>query len=255
LIAVSNATAKAFVGSLPTWAQSRAPIEVIHNGTDTALFNTSRDGMLSFLEEIGLNSAHFRIGIVGQITPRKGHLELIRALAPIFKSVLPQGRLLVVGSAMFNNDKAYLQLLKAEAISLGVEDKVLFLGNRHIPTLMKALNVLVLNSSTEPFGLVLTEAMASGTPVVARGVDGVLEIVEDNVSGLLFAPEDTKTMVSHLLSLAKDPELVSRLAIEGRARVENLFDQRVSQARVLEHYSRYSSQITRQGNSLDATSV
>jgi glycosyltransferase involved in cell wall biosynthesis len=241
LIAVSNATANAFRGALPSWVQSRAPLEVIHNGTDTELFNTNRDGLPSLLEELGLNGNHFRIGIVGQITPRKGHLELIQTLAPIFKTSLPNGRLLVVGSAMFNNDKAYLELLKAEANRLGVQDQVMFLGTRHVPTLMKALNVLVLNSSTEPFGLVLTEAMASGTPVVARSVDGVLEIVEDNVSGLLFAPGDMKTLASHLLSLSRDAELVAKLARGGRARVETRFDQRICQAKVLERYASYSS--------------
>jgi len=255
LIAVSNATASAFVGALPAWAQSRAPLEVIHNGTDTVLFNTDRNEGLPLLEEIGLNANHFRIGIVGQITPRKGHLQLIRTLAPIFKTTLPHGRLLVVGAAMFNNDKVYLELLKTEASRLGVADQVLFLGTRHIPTLMKALNVLVMNSSNEPFGLVLTEAMASGTPVVAKAVDGILEIVEDNVSGLLFWPGDTETLGRHLLALSNDADLSRRLASEGRSRVEKLFSQRAFQSRVLRHYASYARKMPNPGDSFEASTV
>jgi len=255
LIAVSNATASAFVGDLPSWARSRAPLEVIHNGTDTTIFNTNRDCAPAFLEEIGLNGAHFRIGIVGQITARKGHLEVIRTLAPLFKTTLRHGRLLVVGAAMFNNDKAYLELLKAEAERLGITDQILFLGPRHIPTLMKALNVLVVNSSNEPFGLVLTEAMASGTPVVAGAVDGILEIVEDNVSGLLFRLGDTETLSSHLLALASDGDLCRRLAVAGRERVEQVFSQRAFQSRVLRHYASYSGRMPNPTDSFEASAV
>ena len=236
IIAVSRATANRFVGKLPKWLRSRAPVEVVYNGTNTELFSLSRDGASSFLEGIGLDSGHFRIGIVGQVTPRKGQLELIRNLAPIFKTSLPNGRLLVVGSAMFNNDGLYLELLKAEAIRLGIEKQVLFLGPRNVPTVMKALNVLVLNSSSEPFGLVVTEAMASGTPVVAAAVDGVPEIIENGVSGLLFAPGDWNTLVSHLMTLSANRTLVEGLVHKGRARVAALFDQARFQASIFAIY-------------------
>jgi glycosyltransferase involved in cell wall biosynthesis len=156
---------------------------------------------------------------------------------------------------MFNNDKVYLELLKTEASRLGVADQVLFLGTRHIPTLMKALNVLVMNSSNEPFGLVLTEAMASGTPVVAKAVDGILEIVEDNVSGLLFWPGDTETLGRHLLALSNDADLSRRLASEGRSRVEKLFSQRAFQSRVLRHYASYARKMPNPGDSFEASTV
>jgi L-malate glycosyltransferase len=225
MIAVSQATADCFVGRTPKWLQSRAPMVVVHNGIDTQRFAYTREGASSFLKDIGLTEEHFRIGIVGQITPRKGHLELIRNLVPLFLSRMPHARLLVVGSALFNNDALYLEKLKAEVACLGLERHVLFLGPRDVPTVMRALNVLVLNSSNEPFGLVLAEAMATGTPVVAAAVDGVPEIVEHGVSGFLFAPGDWKALLSHLVSIASDRTLVEGLAHAGRARVALLFDQ------------------------------
>jgi glycosyltransferase involved in cell wall biosynthesis len=253
IVAVSRATAAAFIRGVPHWLRSRAPLDVVHNGIDTELFNTNREDGLSFLSEIGLNTTHFRIGIVGQITPRKGHLELIRILAPLFKTVLPQARLLIVGAAMFNNDKAYLELLKLETQRLGLQNEILFLGPRNASAVMKALNVLVLNSSAEPFGLVVTEAMASGTPVVAVAVDGVPEIVQHGISGLLFAPGDSKTLLSHLVALSKDAQLVRRLVREGRKRVEALFDQAIFQSKIKALYERYSNKPFPGGDPLETS--
>ena len=236
IIAVSQATADRFTGRLPQRLRARAPVEVIHNGIDTKRFTPSRDGVLPFLEKIGLHPSHFRIGIVGQITPRKGHLELIRNLAPVFKTTLPNARLLVVGSAMFNKDHLYLELLRSETRRLGIEKQVLFLGACNVPIVMRALNVLVLNSSSEPFGLVLTEAMASGTPVIAAAVDGVPEIIENGVSGLLFEPGDWKTFASHLMKLSTNKKLVETLVREGRSRVTALFNQERLQSKMFALY-------------------
>jgi len=98
------------------------------------------------------------------------------------------------------------------------------------------LNVLVLNSSNEPFGLVLTEAMASGTPVIAAAVDGVPEIIENGVSGLLFEPGDWKTFASHLMKLSTNKKLVETLVREGRSRVTALFNQERLQSKMFALY-------------------
>ena len=185
-----------------------------------------------------MNEGHFRIGIVGQITPRKGHLELIRNLAPLFHSQLPHARLLVVGAALFNNDALYLDKLKSEVVRLGLEKHVLFLGVRDVPTVMKALNVLVLNSSNEPFGLVLTEAMATGTPVVAAAVDGVPEIIEHGVSGFLFVPGDWKALLGHLFNISTDQRLVETLSHAGRERVAARFDHTQLRSRIFALYQK-----------------
>jgi glycosyltransferase involved in cell wall biosynthesis len=97
--------------------------------------------------------------------------------------------------------------------------------------------------------------MASGTPVVAAAVGGVPEIIQNGVSGLLFAPGDSKALVSHLLALSKDVELVRRLIREGRSRVETLFDQATFQAKILTLYEKYSSKPVRLGSSFKASTI
>ena len=84
--------------------------------------------------------------------------------------------LLIVGAPLFNRDHEYLKLLKRTAAELGIAPKVRILGARSdIDAIMQALDVLVVNSRVEPFGLVILEAMASDTPVIATAVDGIPE--------------------------------------------------------------------------------
>jgi glycosyltransferase involved in cell wall biosynthesis len=71
---------------------------------------------------------------------------------------------------------------------------------------------------------VLVEAMAAGTPVVATGVSGIPELVQDGVNGVLVAPEDPEALADALLRLHGDPALRGRLASAGRETVARRFD-------------------------------
>ena len=225
ILAISHATAKCFRGKLPAWLVKRTSMSVIHNGVDPSRFQPQQNENQPLLKSLGLTADHFGIGIVGQITPRKGHLGLIRAFAELVKSGLPNARLLIVGAPVFNNDAQYLELLKRETQRLGLAGRVLFLGSRHdIPALLQTFKVLVLNSDTEPFGLVLVEAMLSGVPVVATRVGGVPEIVENGQSGKLFHPGDETALVQTLRELADRPEERNRLAAAGRQRALRNFN-------------------------------
>ena len=71
--------------------------------------------------------------------------------------------------------------------------------------------------------MVVIEAMALGLPVVAPAAAGPLEIVEDGVSGLLYAPDDAPAAAESVLRLIRDRELARRLGAAGRARVAERF--------------------------------
>jgi len=76
----------------------------------------------------------------------------------------------VVGAPLFNRDPEYFELLKKSARELGIESSIRMLGPRSdVAAIMQALDLLVINSSVEPFGLVALEAMACGTPVLGNG--------------------------------------------------------------------------------------
>ncbi|MBI3096963.1 MAG: glycosyltransferase family 4 protein [Planctomycetes bacterium] len=99
-------------------------------------------------------------------------------------------------------------------------EAVRFLGLRDdIPALLGAMDLFVLSSTYEGFGLVILEAMAARRPVVATRVGGVPELVRDGVTGLLVPPDDPAAMAAAIESLAADPERRFALAAAGHAYV------------------------------------
>jgi glycosyltransferase involved in cell wall biosynthesis len=134
------------------------------------------------------------IGFVGRIEPRKGPLDLVRA-APAIRNALPGARIVIVGDDPYGADRAYTGTVKS---SPEVEHHP-WIDNA--PGLMRHLDVLVLPSYMEPFGTVLAEAMAVGTPVVATNVDGLPEVVEDGVTGRLVPPGSPPDIAAAVLDV------------------------------------------------------
>jgi len=134
------------------------------------------------------------VGFVGRIEPRKGTLDLVRA-APAIRRARPDARIMVVGNDPYGTDPAYTA---AVTRSPEIEHHG-WVANA--PGLMRHLDVLVLPSYQEPFGTVLAEAMAVGTPVVATRVGGLPEVVEDGVTGRLTTPGDPDALAGAVLDV------------------------------------------------------
>jgi glycosyltransferase involved in cell wall biosynthesis len=226
VIAVSQATAAAVRGSLRSHTHDRVPISVIYNGVDAASFASRPVEVETFLEKEALKNATFRVVMIGQITPRKGQLQTIETFAQFVHSDAPGAQLLIVGSPVFNNDHLYLQRLRANVKQLAVESNVRFMGHRaDIPVILQSCHLLVSNSSSEPFSLVLLEACASATPILASAVDGVPELIRDGVTGRLFPYGDSEAMLNALSQLNSDREYAKSLGIAGRERALRHFTQ------------------------------
>jgi glycosyltransferase involved in cell wall biosynthesis len=223
IVAVSQAVADRFRGRLLRWFRNRVPVKTIHNAVDLDRFGSNRKSRLALRRSLGFAETQTLVGTVGQLTPRKGQLELIRAFAAVGQDV-PNVRLLIVGEAIFNRDEEYAKSLARVAESLGIADRVQFLGQREdVPALMRALDLLVVNSRAEPFGLTVVEAMASGTPVLATAVDGIGEIVEHGKSGWLVESGDHTALVEGLLTLVRDSDLRGRLSVDALSEVRARF--------------------------------
>ncbi len=134
------------------------------------------------------------VGFVGRLEPRKGALDLVRA-APAIKRGARGARVVVIGDDPYRSDAAYTDAVLA---SPEVEH---YPWVENAPGLMRHLDVLVLPSHEEPFGTVLAEAMAVGTPVVATRVDGLPEVVADGVTGRLVAPGDPDALALAVLEV------------------------------------------------------
>jgi glycosyltransferase involved in cell wall biosynthesis len=141
------------------------------------------------------------VGFLGRIEPRKGPLDLVRA-APAIRRGAPGARVVIIGDDPYAVDPEYTSAVR---VSHEVEHHP---WSADAPGLMRHLDVLVLPSYQEPFGTVLAEAMAIGTPVVATRVDGLPEVVRDGVTGRLVAPGDPEGLAAAVLEvLARRAEM------------------------------------------------
>jgi glycosyltransferase involved in cell wall biosynthesis len=220
MIAVSQSVAHNFVGAFLPWKHR---VTVILNGIELEKFRPNGNGTRDIRDELQLGNADPLIGIVGQLTPRKGQLELLRAFAEVTGKI-PRAALLIVGAPLFNRDEEYAALLKQTASELGIAGRVRLTGpRRDVPAIMQALDLLVLNSSVEPFGLVALEAMACGTPVLASITGGIPEMIEHGKNGWLVPPGDQGALADAIVDLSRHPGLREQLAEEGKKVVGSMF--------------------------------
>ena len=216
ILAVSHAVANAFRGIVLRPFQQRVQITVIHNAVDLDRFHPDPAAGNKMRRALNLTSAQPVVGIVGQLTPRKGQLELIQSFARIVPEV-PNAVLLIVGEALFNRDEEYARQLREAVDSLSLADQVRFLGPRDdIPKLLQALDVLVVNSHQEPFALTVLEGLASGIAVLATAVGGTPEMIEHRRNGWLVRSGDEQELARGLIKLLADSDLRSGLGVAAR---------------------------------------
>lgn len=216
ILAVSHAVARAFRGILWRLFPRRTPITVIHNAVDLDRFRPALQNRPKIRQALNLSAEQPVVAMVGQLTRRKGQLELIESFAELSRD-LPDAALLIIGTAIFNRDEEYAQQLAQTATSLGLAKRVQFLGARDdVPELIQAADVLVVNSHEEPFALTVLEGLASGAAVLATAVGGTPEMITHRVNGWLVAPRDREGLTDALLTLLSDRNLRTRLGAAAR---------------------------------------
>ena len=163
----------------------------------------------------------FRIGLVGQLIPRKGQDVLLAAVPAILKRV-PGAIFYFIGSGPFEEptgyERALWQWAQADPAS---KTRVFFMGYQSpIAPVIASLDVVVIPSRQEAFGRVALEAMAASRPIVAARTGGLAETVENGVNGLLFEPGNAEELAVQVIAIASDPALRERLADGGRRTAE-----------------------------------
>jgi glycosyltransferase involved in cell wall biosynthesis len=164
------------------------------------------------------------VGMIARLAPQKDHTTFLRAARRIV-TALPKTRFVVVGDHSGDPGAArQFEALQQLTDELGIASSVTFTGFRSdVPRLLAAMDVVVLATHFEGFGLSLLEAMAHGRPVVATAVGGIPELVVDNETGLLHRPGDDEHLATQVLSLLCDEAGARRLAKAGRDRVGRSF--------------------------------
>jgi glycosyltransferase involved in cell wall biosynthesis len=221
VVLVANAAADRFKGKLLRRFTKRVRVTVVYNSVVANLRSKSNSG--SIRKELRIRNSDRLIGIVGNLSPVKGQLELIQAFAKVRRQ-FPNLALLVVGAALFNRGEGYEKQLLAEVRALGLEHCVRFLGQRSdVPAIMAALDLLVINSRSEAFPLVALEGMTAGVPVLATAVGGLPELITHEKNGWLVPLGDEDKLVEGIVSLLERPESSSSIAASARQHVSRNF--------------------------------
>ena len=174
---------------------------------------------LSLLPELNNNdSSSLVIGAVGKITKQKGYDTLIKAFR-IVNNEKPELKLEIIGEVNSQGNKNYCDEIFKIVSDFKLDDSIVFknvLPYNEVFKHMSKWKIFILSSEYEGFGLVIVEAMASGTPVIASKVGAVPEIITDNETGILFKPMDYGDLADKIIKLIDDRE--SRRKISDNAK-------------------------------------
>jgi phosphatidyl-myo-inositol alpha-mannosyltransferase len=197
--------------------------QIIPNGIDPERFHADGLRPIERFDDGKLN-----ILFLGRLDKRKGFRYLLAAFAQV-KVRVPQARLIVAGAFSKEDKEKYVLQVRAE----GLRD-VKFVGyvsSEELPRYYRTAHVFCAPSTGfESFGLVLLEAMAAGTPIVASDIPGYHHVVTHGAEGLLVPPMDEEALADALVQLLRDDALRARLAARGRLTADKYSWQRVAQS-------------------------
>ena len=206
--------------------------EIIPNGVDYQRFATPvppfpqfKDGKLNLL-------------FLGRLEKRKGLPYLLQAYAQV-KARLPESRLIIVGP-----DGGMLAGAEAFVRREGLTDDVVFTGyvpEEDKPRYYRTADVFCApNTGNESFGVILLEAMAAGTPVIASNIEGFAHVVAHEQEGLLMPPRNAAALAGALVQLLGDADRRREMGRRGQEKACQFSWDRVSQ-QVLDFYRRVAA--------------
>jgi len=180
-------------------------VTAIHNGTSSPKFDSRHDARAKLISTTtkvtpDIKLASFSIGTISELHPIKGHAHLLHGFRDaLYRSALPL-YLFIVGDGQ---DKTIIQ---NRINDLRLNDNVFMCGHiDNAPTIMKAFDILTLPSISEGLPYVLQEAGHANLPVIASNVGGIPEIIENNKTGILVAPESSTEIAEAILKLVYEP--------------------------------------------------
>jgi glycosyltransferase involved in cell wall biosynthesis len=197
--------------SLKSSKNARRKIEVIPPPFNIEAFDAAR----SSLGEVRpfANPEKITIGIVGRLSPEKGHRYLIAAMPEIL-SHAPGTRLKILGLGPLADE------LKNLAAALHVSESTIFEGYKSdIFSELARIDILFVPSLSDAFPIVIMEGMAMGIPVVGTRVGGIPEMIQHRVTGLLVQPRDSVALAEAFETLCLSPDTGIRMGRRGRERV------------------------------------
>ncbi len=167
--------------------------------------------------------------------PVKRVTDCVQIFARVVKEI--PAHLMLVGDGP---DRSQAEML---AFSLGIRDRIHFLGKQDSVTeLLPLADLMLMPSELESFGLAALEAMACRVPAIATRVGGVPELIEDGVNGSLFPVGDIDNMAQRAIELLKDPQKLDAMGAAARQTAQDHF----CASRIIPLYEKYYEQVLAQ---------
>lgn len=206
-------------------------LKVIYNGINVEKFKPCENCRNELRNQLEIKNNEFVIGTVRGLIPKMGIDHLLYSL----KYILPEIdniKALIIG-------KGPLEMgLKNLSNKLGLKDYVIFLGERNdIPKCLSAMDIFVMPSVWETFGIAAVEAMSVGVPVVAYAVGGLVEVIENNVNGVLVYERNPEMLGAEILGIIKSKEKIDKYRKNGQKRAKEYFNIDLTAERYINLYT------------------
>jgi len=214
VIAVSNSTREDL---LRTHRGLSGKVVVAHNGVNPSDFEAPHD-CSAVLPKYGLNPADRLILSIGTIQSRKEQLLVVECL-PVILANHPGATYVNIGPV---GETTYRDQILRRAEALGVSRSVKLLQGVpqvDLACIIQASSVCVHTAKKEAFGLAVVEEMACGRPVVAFGIGGIPEIIDNRVNGIITRPGDLGELSESIIRLLRDSSLAGALGAAAKERV------------------------------------
>ena len=197
-------------------------IQAVHCFIDTDKFQpASRLAARRVRRQLKWNNGEFLVGVVGEITKRKGQEFLVKAIPSLIKAI-PHLRVVMVGR--FSEQEPYVKQIRRYLSENGLEYTTQLIGIRdNVEDFLTAMNVSIVPSLEEPLGLAAIESQSVGTPVIVSETGGLTEVVNDEMSGLIVPMGDSDAISQAIIRLSQDVKLQRRLSFHGQEKVAGTF--------------------------------
>ncbi len=163
---------------------------------------------------VGASSDTILVGSVGRLVEQKDYPTQLRAFALAARDE-PRLRMVLAGDGPLRGE------IEALAAELGIADRIFLLGHWvRVPALLRALDVFVLASKFEPYGVALLEAKCAGSAIVATAVNEIPKLLGEGATGMIVPPGSPERMASAFLRLARDAGFRRSLAERAFAEAE-----------------------------------
>jgi glycosyltransferase involved in cell wall biosynthesis len=157
------------------------------------------------------------VGVIGRLVWQKGFEYFIEAIPDVLRR-FPKAIFLIVGEGELKDE------LTVKSRILKLEDKIIFTGFRNdIKDVLASIDIFVMPSLMEGLPVVLLEAMAMMKPIVATKIEGIIETLENGVTGLLVSPKDPQVLSEAIVDLLIHKEKARQMGLAARKVVEERF--------------------------------